>query len=137
MSLRRLRSVPSVRPRSAHPLLLALALCGPLSACNTAPTPAARPLPTTGTLPAPTPTPLAPMPPAAPPTVSQPAPTLALGLETLTLTDGEERTVPVQMSRVPDRVEVSGAPAGLSASLSGNELRLRASGAAPGRAGKG
>lgn len=120
-----LRPLCSALP--ARPLLLALALCGPLSACNTAPTPMSRPLPSAGT---PTTTTPAPTPPAAP----QPAPTLALGLDTLTLSDGEERSVPVQVSRVADRVEVTGAPTGLSANMSGNELHLRASGAAPGRA---
>lgn len=106
---------PLCVPLAARPLLLALVLCGPLSACNTAPTsPAAQPS--------------APQPPAVP----QPAPTLALGQEMVTLLGGQDWAVPVQVSRAPDRLEVSGAPAGLSALLSGSELRLRDTGTVPG-----
>lgn len=111
-------------PFAARPLLLALALCGPLSACNTAPTPSAGPSPVT---PSPV-TPPAAQPPLAPPA----APSLTLGLPEVTLRDGQDWTVPVQVSRAPDRLEVSGAPAGLSALLSGSELRLRDTGTVPG-----
>ncbi len=98
---------PLCVPLAARPLLLALVLCGPLSACNTAPTPSAGPSPVT---PSPV-TPPAAQPPLAPPA----APSLTLGLPEVTLRDGQDWTVPVQVSRAPDRLEVSGAPAGLSA----------------------
>lgn len=119
--------MPACRPALslARRPMLALALCGWLSACGGGPQtpPAVQPSPTA---PAPT-TPVATTP------APTPTPTLALSQTAVALRSGEAVSLKVTTSARPDRVDISGAPAGLTAQLEGDTLRLQAQDTAPGQ----
>lgn len=111
--------MPACRPALslARRPMLALALCGWLSACGGSPQ---APVPT-----APQPTPRSATP--------APTPTLALSQTAVALRSGEAISLKVTTSARPDRVDLSGAPAGLTAQLQGDTLRLQAQDTAPGQ----
>lgn len=111
--------MPACRPALslARRPMLALALCGWLSACGGSPQ---APVPT-----APQPTPRSATP--------APTPTLALSQTAVALRSGEAVSLKVTTSARPDRVDISGVPAGLTAQLQGDTLRLQAQDTAPGQ----
>lgn len=111
--------MPACRPALslARRPMLALALCGWLSACGGSPQ---APVPT-----APQPTPRSATP--------APTPTLALSQTAVALRSGEAVSLKVTTSARPDRVDISGVPAGLTAQLEGDTLRLQAQDTAPGQ----
>lgn len=111
--------MPACRPALslARRPMLALALCGWLSACGGSPQ---APVPT-----APQPTPRSATP--------APTPTLALSQTAVALRSGEAVSLKVTTSARPDRVDISGVPAGLTAQLESDTLRLQAQDTAPGQ----